>query len=65
MATTLQDLTDCVATLALHGPAVIFVGLDWTEAGLTRPEAVTVYRRQPVPDLRVRHAPPLATEALP
>jgi uroporphyrin-III C-methyltransferase/precorrin-2 dehydrogenase/sirohydrochlorin ferrochelatase len=65
VATTLQDLTDCVATLALHGPAVIFVGLDWTEAGLTRPEAVTVYRRQPVPDLRVRHAPPLATEALP
>jgi uroporphyrin-III C-methyltransferase/precorrin-2 dehydrogenase/sirohydrochlorin ferrochelatase len=65
VATTLHDLTDCVATLGLHGPAVIFVGLDWTEAGLTRPEAVTVYRRQPVPDLRVRHAPPLATEALP
>ena len=31
--------------LAIAGPAVIFVGLDWQDAGLQRPEAVTVYRR--------------------
>jgi len=46
VATTLQDLTDCVAQLEISGPAVIFVGLDWTDAGLERPAAVTVYRRQ-------------------
>ena len=45
-ATTLCDLTDCVATLAVGSPAVIFVGLDWDEAGLCRPETVTVYRRR-------------------
>jgi uroporphyrin-III C-methyltransferase / precorrin-2 dehydrogenase / sirohydrochlorin ferrochelatase len=45
-ATTLCDLTDCVATLAVGSPAVIFVGLDWDEAGLCRPETVTVHRRR-------------------
>jgi uroporphyrin-III C-methyltransferase/precorrin-2 dehydrogenase/sirohydrochlorin ferrochelatase len=46
VATTLQDLTDCVAHLALTHPAVIFVGLDWSGAGLERPSFVQVYRRQ-------------------
>ena len=46
VATTLSDLTDCVATLAVGSPAVIFVGLDWDEAGLCRPETVTVHRRR-------------------
>jgi uroporphyrin-III C-methyltransferase/precorrin-2 dehydrogenase/sirohydrochlorin ferrochelatase len=45
VATTLQDLSDCIAQLGIAGPAVIFVGLDWQDAGLQRPEAVTVYRR--------------------
>ena len=45
-ATTLADLTDCVAELAIAGPAVIFVGLDWDDAGLCRPESVTVHRRK-------------------
>lgn len=44
-ATTLQDLSDAIAQLGIAGPAVIFVGLDWQDAGLQRPEAVTVYRR--------------------
>jgi uroporphyrin-III C-methyltransferase / precorrin-2 dehydrogenase / sirohydrochlorin ferrochelatase len=50
VATTLQDLTDCIAQLEIAGPAVIFVGLDWANVGLKRPETVTVYcrRRQPV-----------------
>jgi uroporphyrin-III C-methyltransferase / precorrin-2 dehydrogenase / sirohydrochlorin ferrochelatase len=46
VATTLQDLTDCVMQLGVAGPAVILVGLDWESAGLQRPEAVAVYRRQ-------------------
>jgi uroporphyrin-III C-methyltransferase/precorrin-2 dehydrogenase/sirohydrochlorin ferrochelatase len=45
IATTLQDLSDAIAQLGIAGPAVIFVGLDWQDAGLQRPEAVTVYRR--------------------
>ena len=45
VATTLQDLSDAIAQLGIAGPAVIFVGLDWQDAGLQRPEAVTVYRR--------------------
>jgi precorrin-4 methylase len=50
VSTTLQDLTDCVAHLGIGGPAVIFVGLDWSEAGLQRPETVTVYRRAARPE---------------
>jgi uroporphyrin-III C-methyltransferase/precorrin-2 dehydrogenase/sirohydrochlorin ferrochelatase len=49
VATTLQDLTDCVAHVELTHPAVIFVGLDWESAGLERPEAVLTYRRQRQP----------------
>ncbi len=45
-ATTLGDLTDCVAEREIGGPAVIFVGLDWHAAGLCRPEAVTVHSRR-------------------
>lgn len=46
VATTLHDLTDCVAEQGLASPAVIFVGLDWDEAGLCRPDSVIVHRRQ-------------------
>ena len=46
IATTLADLTDAVAQLSVASPAVIFVGLDWDEAGLCRPETVTVHHRR-------------------
>jgi len=45
VATTLADLTDAVAQHAIVSPAVIFVGLDWTEAGVCRPASVIVHRR--------------------
>jgi uroporphyrin-III C-methyltransferase/precorrin-2 dehydrogenase/sirohydrochlorin ferrochelatase len=45
-ATTLADLTDCVAERGIAGPAVIFVGFDWDAAGLCRPESVTQHRRK-------------------
>jgi uroporphyrin-III C-methyltransferase/precorrin-2 dehydrogenase/sirohydrochlorin ferrochelatase len=44
-ATTLADLTNCIDERGIAGPAVIFVGLDWADAGLQRPEAVTVHKR--------------------
>jgi uroporphyrin-III C-methyltransferase/precorrin-2 dehydrogenase/sirohydrochlorin ferrochelatase len=61
-ATTLQDLADCVTHLGFAGPAVIFIGLDWADAGIARPESVAVYRRQPAPERRIEQT--LATEAL-
>jgi uroporphyrin-III C-methyltransferase/precorrin-2 dehydrogenase/sirohydrochlorin ferrochelatase len=45
-ATTLTDLTDCVAEREIAGPAVIFVGLDWRDAGLCRPDTVTMHSRR-------------------
>ncbi|NJO34777.1 MAG: uroporphyrinogen-III C-methyltransferase [Rhodospirillales bacterium] len=45
-AATLHDLTDCVDQRHITGPAVIFVGLDWQDAGLRRPETVIVHRRR-------------------
>jgi uroporphyrin-III C-methyltransferase / precorrin-2 dehydrogenase / sirohydrochlorin ferrochelatase len=56
MATTLQDLTDCVAQLEVAGPAVIFVGLDWADAGLERPDTVTVYQRRLQPSRQPEQA---------
>jgi uroporphyrin-III C-methyltransferase/precorrin-2 dehydrogenase/sirohydrochlorin ferrochelatase len=44
VATTLRDLTECVAHLEVAHPATIFVGLDWASAGLARPESVLSYR---------------------
>jgi uroporphyrin-III C-methyltransferase / precorrin-2 dehydrogenase / sirohydrochlorin ferrochelatase len=52
IATTLHDLTQCVVELAVGGPAVIFAGLDWRDAGLQRPDTVTVYRRPAEPERR-------------
>jgi uroporphyrin-III C-methyltransferase/precorrin-2 dehydrogenase/sirohydrochlorin ferrochelatase len=46
IATTLADLTDAVAQHAVASPAVIFVGLDWADAGLCRPGSVIVHRRR-------------------
>jgi uroporphyrin-III C-methyltransferase / precorrin-2 dehydrogenase / sirohydrochlorin ferrochelatase len=49
VTTTLADLTDAVTQHAIASPAVIFIGLDWDDAGLCRPESVIVHlRRHPV-----------------
>jgi uroporphyrin-III C-methyltransferase / precorrin-2 dehydrogenase / sirohydrochlorin ferrochelatase len=42
VATELSSLSSAIADLGIHGPAVIFVGLDWTSAGLSRPDKVEV-----------------------
>ncbi len=56
-ATTLHELTDCVDQRHITGPAVIFVGLDWQEAGLKRPETVIVHRRRPQAERLPAQAP--------
>jgi uroporphyrin-III C-methyltransferase/precorrin-2 dehydrogenase/sirohydrochlorin ferrochelatase len=64
-ATTLHDLADCVAHLGFVGPAVIFVGLDWTDACIERPEGIAVYRRRPAAaDRHAEQAPGVALEVL-
>jgi uroporphyrin-III C-methyltransferase / precorrin-2 dehydrogenase / sirohydrochlorin ferrochelatase len=64
-ATTLDDLADCVTHLGFVGPAVIFVGLDWSDACIERPQSVAVYRRTPAPERRMGTAPSLQLETLP
>lgn len=43
VATDLGSLASAIADSGIRGPAVIFVGLDWASAGLTRPDKVEVY----------------------
>jgi siroheme synthase len=43
VATELQWLEGAIAHKNIEGPAIIFVGLDWADAGLQRPEGVEVY----------------------
>lgn len=42
---TLGDLDAVIAAERLTGPAIIFVGLDWEEALLSRPASVKVFRQ--------------------
>lgn len=45
IATRLSDLTDCMVERAVRGPAILYVGLDWADAGLARPAEVETYVR--------------------
>jgi uroporphyrin-III C-methyltransferase / precorrin-2 dehydrogenase / sirohydrochlorin ferrochelatase len=44
IATTLADLAAAVEAEAIVGPAIIFLGLDWAEAHLSRPARVRVFK---------------------
>ncbi len=44
-ATVLRDLDACVATEAVKAPAILFFGLDWRAAGLTRPAFVNSFTK--------------------
>ena len=46
LATTLALLPQAIAAKGLHGPAIIFVGLDWSAAGLARPASVETFSPQ-------------------
>jgi uroporphyrin-III C-methyltransferase/precorrin-2 dehydrogenase/sirohydrochlorin ferrochelatase len=43
IATSLDVLDRAIAERGINGPAIIFVGLDWADSGLTRPARVEVY----------------------
>lgn len=45
--TNLGDLADTVRQCAITGPAIIFVGLDWSQSNLTPPEWVELFTRLP------------------
>ncbi len=47
VAADLGTLTEAIAAFGLNGPAIIFVGLDWDEAGLVRPAHVETYHPSP------------------
>jgi uroporphyrin-III C-methyltransferase / precorrin-2 dehydrogenase / sirohydrochlorin ferrochelatase len=59
VATTLRDLTEAIKAFAITGPAVIFVGLNWQDAGLERPSSVAVYQRPRVQS-HIAHAAEIA-----
>jgi hypothetical protein len=40
----LADLGRAIGDLGIKGPAIIFVGLDWADAGLSRPEKIESYK---------------------
>lgn len=44
IAARLVDLDAAIAAKGIKGPAIIFVGLDWESAGLSRPEKVESFR---------------------
>lgn len=44
LETDLRSLVQAIADTGIRSPAVIFVGLDWASAGLSRPPRVEVYR---------------------
>lgn len=46
VATELCELARAIADKGIKGPAVIFVGLDWVSAGLSRPDKVELYEPQ-------------------
>ena len=44
-ATVLRDLDACVKDEAVQAPAILFFGLDWQSAGLTRPAQVKQFTK--------------------
>lgn len=44
ISTTLGELIDAIAAFGIKGPAIIFGGLAWSDANLTVPDKVHVYR---------------------
>ena len=45
ISATIQDLELCVEQSGIGGPAIIFVGVDWSHAGLERPTKVEKFRK--------------------
>ena len=58
--TDLASLSAAIHETGIRGPAVIFVGLDWASAGLSRPSRVEVYGAAPF-----RETSPIAAPVVP
>jgi uroporphyrin-III C-methyltransferase / precorrin-2 dehydrogenase / sirohydrochlorin ferrochelatase len=58
IATTLGELIDAIAAFGIKGPAIIFGGLHWSDANLTMPDKVHVYR---APAERASESPHVAS----
>jgi uroporphyrin-III C-methyltransferase/precorrin-2 dehydrogenase/sirohydrochlorin ferrochelatase len=54
VASTLEELQDCVRALHITAPCVIFLGLAWSKAGLARPDGVGVFRSRGLQSLEQR-----------
>ena len=76
IATTLVDLPDAVAAKAVRGPAIMFVGLAWADAGLAMPADVERFQVAPTAamalgtwrgrtDLPAAHSPPSTSWSFP
>ena len=46
IATNLDDLAVCMIRKGVRGPAILFVGLDWTDLGLAAPNKVERFFRE-------------------
>jgi uroporphyrin-III C-methyltransferase/precorrin-2 dehydrogenase/sirohydrochlorin ferrochelatase len=49
VATMLADLPAAIDTEAIAGPAIIFLGLDWRDAQLSRPDRVRIFQSEKSP----------------
>jgi uroporphyrin-III C-methyltransferase / precorrin-2 dehydrogenase / sirohydrochlorin ferrochelatase len=49
IATTLADLPAAIAVKGVRGPAILFVGLAWADAGLAMPADVEIFRATRAP----------------
>jgi len=47
VASDLGSFVDAISAKGIRGPAVIFVGLDWADAGLSRPDQIETYILSP------------------
>ena len=45
VATSLADMAEAIQAHGVHGPAIIFVGLDWAQAGLSPPAGIARYAK--------------------
>ena len=44
ISATIQELEMCVDQSGIKGPAIIFIGMDWSQAGISRPAKVEKFK---------------------
>lgn len=64
VAATLIDLPSAITAKQINGPAVVFVGLDWADAGLSPPPDVEWFSARPVRPRLPRSLTPIDQFAL-